>query len=129
MVGSSFLKTGVILANFHLAGTTPMERDILKIIQSEGAISSATLDRILLGIPSGPHALLGSKLRSTAATSEIVRSISESLLQEDSIEVESVEGGSTLPKLKTEWKNLLNKFALMRLSVVKDCPFRIKFGL
>ena len=68
----------------------------MKRIQSEGAISSATLDRILLGIPSGPHALLGSKLRSTAATSEIVRSISESLLQEDSIEVESVEGGSTI---------------------------------
>ncbi|CAB4024011.1 Nephrocystin-3, partial [Paramuricea clavata] len=90
---------GVILANFHLAGTTPRERDILKRIQSEGAISSATLDRILLGIPSGPHALLWSKLRSTAETSEIVRSISE--------------------RLKTDWKNLLNKFALMRLSVSK----------
>jgi hypothetical protein len=83
-VGSSLLKTGVILANFHLAGTTPRERErgILKRLQSEGAISSATLDRILLGIPSGPHALLGSKLRSTAATSEIVRSISENLLYE-----------------------------------------------
>jgi hypothetical protein len=26
-VVSSFLKTGVILANFHLAGTTPRERE------------------------------------------------------------------------------------------------------
>ena len=110
MVGSSFLKTGVILANFHLAGTTPRERDILKRLQSEGAISSATLDRTLLGIPSGPHALLGSKLRSTAATSGIVRSISERLLREDSDEVESVEGGSTLIGPKTPSCHVLNGF-------------------
>ena len=79
-------------------------------------LKTGTLDKTLLGIPSGPHALLGSKLRSTAATSGIVRSISERLLREDSVEVESVEGGSTLIGLKTEWKNLLNKFALVLLS-------------
>ena len=63
---------GVILACFHLVGTTRSERDILNNLVNEGVITSASSDNSLLGMPSGsgPHTLLGSKLRSTSTTSK-----------------------------------------------------------
>ena len=76
-VGSSFLKTGVILARFHCAGTTPSERDMLNKSDNDGAITSASSSNSRLGMQSGPQALLGSNWRSTSITSYSVNLMSE----------------------------------------------------
>ena len=71
-VGSSFLKTAVMLANFQLSGMIPSERERLTNLHNEGPMLSAILRRSQLGMLSGPHALFGSKLNSTSATSSSV---------------------------------------------------------
>lgn len=61
-MGSSFLNIAAMLASFQFAGTLPRESDKLNKRHNEGAILSATLTSTLLGIASGPLALLTSRL-------------------------------------------------------------------
>ena len=64
----TILYTGTIEANFHLWGRIPISNDLLKITENEYEISSAHSLSNYEGIPSGPHASLGSREPKIVAT-------------------------------------------------------------
>ena len=84
----------MMLASFQFSGMIPSERERLNNLHIEGPISSAILRRSLLGMLSGPHALFGSKLRSTSATSSGVNCMLERQLVLALDEAVKLVGGS-----------------------------------
>ena len=73
---SPFLKTGVTFASRHWEGTLPVMRENRNIVERTGATSELSYRRNLVGMLSGPDALLGLRLASSFSTPDVVIVIS-----------------------------------------------------
>ena len=113
-----------MLASFQLAGTAQTDNDKLNKWLRDGTVSLATFLNNLPGIPSGPQAFLGC---SASATSETVNWKLDGLQLD--IEGGDTASGSTSTGLKTDWKKVFSRLALLVLSIKKYSPSRRKVGL
>ena len=117
-----------MLASFQLSGMIPYERVRLNNLHIKGPISSAILRKSLLGMLSGPHALFGSKLRSTSAIASGVNWMLDRQLVLALAEAVKLVGGSRSGGEKTEWKKRLKTFAFSTLSFMNSRPSLRKVG-
>lgn len=117
-----------MLASFQLTGMIPSESDRFNSLHSEGTISSATLIRSRLGMPSA-RSLGGIQVEYSFSyfgycqlnTWEVVR------VSMDWFDVDS-KGMWSFGEVNTELKNRLSTFAFSTLSLTKAWPSLRKEG-
>ena len=109
MALSPFLNIGDMLASSQSVGSIPVLSDLLKIVVSTGASSSAASFSIADGIPSGPDALWLSRVDGSFCTPSI------EIVMFGKLDSVDMSRGSSL--VKTDWNWVFNISAFLLLSV------------
>ena len=122
--------TGVTFADLQADGTAPVLRDLVNMVVRIGEISLGRALRTLGGIPSGPGALEGSRLRRSFSIPSLFTLMSSmgGALRSGSLHlclISSVQ--YCFPSLKAEL-NCLFRISALSLALVKSWPSSLRGG-